>query len=85
MVENKNLYSIIVPVLNITSSLIELSNRIEAVMTSQGYTYEIIFIDDGSTNPETLKTMKDIQTNSPQDVTIISFFTLSVVFITFLT
>ena len=74
MVENKNLYSIIVPVLNITSSLIELSNRIEAVMTSQGYTYEIIFIDDGSTNPETLKTMKDIQTNSPQDVTIISFF-----------
>ena len=74
MVENKNLYSIIVPVLNITSSLIELSNRIEAVMTSQGYTYEIIFIDDGSTNPETLKTMKDIQTNSSQDITIISFF-----------
>lgn len=74
MVDDKNLYTIIVPVLNITSSLVELAERIHTVMKSEGHAFEIIFIDDGSTNPETLKTMKQIQNKEGIDVTIISFF-----------
>ncbi len=75
MVDDKNLYTIIIPVFNISNSLVELADRIQAVMTSENHLFEIIFIDDGSTNPETLKTMKDIQkSGSINDVTIISFF-----------
>ena len=58
MNEAKDLYSIIVPVLNITDSLLELSNRIDEVMKTRNYSFEIIFIDDGSTDANTLKTMK---------------------------
>jgi Glycosyltransferases involved in cell wall biogenesis len=75
MVDDKNLYTIIIPVFNISNSLVELADRIQAVMTSENHLFEIIFVDDGSTNPETLKTMKDIQkSGSINDVTIISFF-----------
>ena len=74
MNEAKDLYSIIVPVLNITDSLVELSNRIDEVMKSRNYSFEIIFIDDGSTDANTLKTMKKIQASSLIDVTIVSFF-----------
>ena len=62
MDEPKDLYTIIVPVLNITDSLIELTERINSVMSSRDYSFEIIFIDDGNTNPDTLKTMKQIKT-----------------------
>ncbi|NSX01147.1 glycosyltransferase [bacterium] len=74
MNEAKDLYSIIVPVLNITDSLVELSNRIDEVMKTRNYSFEIIFIDDGSTDVNTLKTMKKIQASSSIDVTIVSFF-----------
>jgi glycosyltransferase involved in cell wall biosynthesis len=74
MNEAKDLYSIIVPVLNITDSLVELSNRIDEVMKTRNYSFEIIFIDDGSTDANTLKTMKKIQASSSIDVTIVSFF-----------
>ena len=74
MNEAKDLYSIIVPVLNITDSLVELSNRIDEVMKTRNYSFEIIFIDDGSTDANTLKTMKKIQASSLIDVTIVSFF-----------
>ena len=74
MKEAKDLYSIIVPVLNITDSLVELSNRIDEVMKTRNYSFEIIFIDDGSTDVNTLKTMKKIQASSSIDVTIVSFF-----------
>jgi len=74
MDEPKDLYTIIVPVLNITDSLIELTERINSVMSSRDYSFEIIFIDDGNTNPDTLKTMKQIQNSGSLDITIISFF-----------
>ncbi|NSW88600.1 glycosyltransferase [bacterium] len=74
MSDDKNLYTIIVPVLNITTSLVELTSRIQSVMNSEGHSFEIIFIDDGSTNVETLKIMKDIQKKEGVEVTIISFF-----------
>lgn len=42
--------SVIVPLLNEEESLPELSSWIKEVMDKQGYTYEVIFIDDGSTD-----------------------------------
>lgn len=42
--------SIVIPLLNEEESLPELSSWIESVMLSNQYSYEIIFIDDGSTD-----------------------------------
>jgi glycosyltransferase involved in cell wall biosynthesis len=42
--------SIVIPLLNEAESLPELTAWIEQVMQSNGYSYEIIFIDDGSTD-----------------------------------
>ena len=42
--------SIVIPLLNEEESLIELSHWIAGVMASHGISYEIIFIDDGSTD-----------------------------------
>jgi len=44
------LISIIIPLLNEAESLPELHNWIKTVMDKQDYDYEIIFIDDGSTD-----------------------------------
>ena len=42
--------SLVIPLLNEEESLPELRSRIDAVMASEGLSYEIIFIDDGSTD-----------------------------------
>jgi len=42
--------SIVIPLLNEEESLPELSAWIERVMTENNYTYEILFVDDGSTD-----------------------------------
>ena len=42
--------SVIIPLYNEAESLPELSEWIERVMTANGYTYEIIFVNDGSTD-----------------------------------
>jgi glycosyltransferase involved in cell wall biosynthesis len=42
--------SIVIPLYNEDESLPELHDWIVRVMTEQGYTYEILFIDDGSTD-----------------------------------
>lgn len=42
--------SVIIPLLNESASLPELESWIQKVMASQGYQYEIIFVDDGSTD-----------------------------------
>lgn len=42
--------SIIIPLLNEQESLPELSNWIEKVMIENNFTYEVLFIDDGSTD-----------------------------------
>ncbi|HMI07992.1 MAG TPA: glycosyltransferase family 2 protein, partial [Flavobacterium sp.] len=42
--------SIIIPLLNEEESLIELHNWIVSVMKSNNFSYEVIFIDDGSTD-----------------------------------
>ena len=42
--------SVVIPLLNEKESLPELRSRIDSVMASEGLSYEIIFIDDGSTD-----------------------------------
>jgi glycosyltransferase involved in cell wall biosynthesis len=42
--------SIVIPLLNEEESLPELSAWIQRVMTENSYSYEILFIDDGSTD-----------------------------------
>jgi len=42
--------SIVIPLLNEEESLLELHNWIVKVMTAHQYSYEIVFIDDGSTD-----------------------------------
>ena len=42
--------SVVIPLLNEDESLQELHDWIAKVMQSNRYTYEIIFIDDGSTD-----------------------------------
>ena len=42
--------SVVIPLLNEEESLIELHDWIEDVMKSHNLSYEIIFIDDGSTD-----------------------------------
>ena len=42
--------SIVIPLLNEAESLQELLNRIQTVCEKEGYTYEIVFVDDGSTD-----------------------------------
>src|SRR3982750_1237993 len=42
--------SIVIPLIDEAESLPELTAWIERVMQEQGYSYEIIFVDDGSTD-----------------------------------
>ncbi len=42
--------SVVIPLLNEEESLPELCTRITQVLSSAGYSYEIIFVDDGSTD-----------------------------------
>lgn len=42
--------SVIIPLLNEEESLPELEAWISRVMNDNGFTYEIIFVDDGSTD-----------------------------------
>ena len=42
--------SVIIPLYNEAESLPELAQWIERVMSENGYTYEVIFINDGSTD-----------------------------------
>ncbi len=42
--------SVVIPLLNEADSLTELYERIRKVATDEGYGYEIIFVDDGSTD-----------------------------------
>ena len=48
--------SVIVPAYNEEESIPELSDWISRVMTKHGFTYEIILIDDGSTDGTWKKT-----------------------------
>tara|TARA_B100001250_G_C19815178_1_gene797919 strand:- start:5383 stop:6321 length:939 start_codon:yes stop_codon:yes gene_type:complete len=55
--------SIVIPVFNESESLMILSNEIRSVMLQLGYSYEVIFIDDGSTD-ESWTIMKSLSENN---------------------
>ena len=52
--------SLVIPLLNEQESLPELSKWIEKVMTSHNFSYEVLFIDDGSTDAS-WQTILDLQ------------------------
>ena len=56
--------SVVIPLLNEAESLPELYNWITRVMQKHGYTYEIIFIDDGSTD-NSWKIIEDLAAKDP--------------------
>ncbi len=56
--------SIVIPLLNEQESLPELTSWIEKVMLSQHYNYEIIFVDDGSTD-SSWKVIEELQSKNP--------------------
>jgi glycosyltransferase involved in cell wall biosynthesis len=58
--------SIIIPLLNEAESLPELSSWIDRVCVENGYSYEVIFIDDGSTDDswEVIKQLKQNNCNT---------------------
>ena len=56
--------SIVIPLLNEEESLNELYNWIVSVMQSNSYSYEIIFIDDGSTD-DSWKTITSLSQQNP--------------------
>ena len=56
--------SVIVPAFNERESLPELSSWIARVMQEHGYTYEIIFVDDGSIDG-TWQTVQELATANP--------------------
>jgi glycosyltransferase involved in cell wall biosynthesis len=56
--------SIVIPLLNEDESLPELHDWIVRVMQANNYTYEILFIDDGSTD-QSWKIIKELQAKNP--------------------
>lgn len=66
MKENqKNIFvSVVIPVLNEQNNLKELFSRVSVVLKSINKTYEIIIVDDGSTD-RSLEILKEIQSGEP--------------------
>lgn len=64
--------SVIVPLFNEEESLTPLYEWIEKVMNANGYTYEIIFVNDGSTD-KSWSVIKELQQRSPEVVHAIKF------------
>lgn len=56
--------TLVIPLLNEAESLPELSAWIEKVMNDNRYTYEIIFVDDGSTD-ESWSVIEQLRTKNP--------------------
>ena len=71
LMANKIDISVVVPLYNEEESLPELTNWIKQVMDANGFSYEIIFVDDGS-NDKSWEVIESIATIHPQ-VTGISF------------
>ncbi|MBP8960235.1 MAG: glycosyltransferase family 2 protein [Bacteroidales bacterium] len=63
--------SIVIPVYNEQESLPELTQWIERVCTKEGYSYELIFVDDGS-NDNSWETIKKLGKNN-KNIKAVSF------------
>ena len=67
-----DLVSIVVPVYNSTSNLIALTERVYNVFASQDADFELIFVDDASTEPGTWETLERLN----QEYSSVRCFTL---------
>ena len=56
--------SVVIPLYNEAESLPELAAWIERVMTDHDFTYEVIFVDDGSTD-DSWKVIRDLTKKNP--------------------
>jgi len=63
-------YSIIIPIYNEENSILPLHNTLKEVMVKLNESYEIIFVDDGSTD-SSLQKLKSIQATSKELVIIV--------------
>ena len=64
--------SIVIPLYNEEESLPELYSWIERVMNKHNYTFEVIFVNDGSTD-RSWQVIQDLQEQSPKNVKGIKF------------
>ncbi|MDB5075675.1 MAG: glycosyltransferase [Chloroflexi bacterium] len=64
--------SLVIPVYNEVESLPELYEKLTAVLIAQHCAYEIVFIDDGSTDG-TFEGIRDLHLRDPQRVRVLSF------------
>ena len=64
--------SIVIPLLNEAESLPELTSWIQKVMLQHGYSYEIIFVDDGSTD-HSWSVISQLSTQFPDVIKAIKF------------
>lgn len=71
--ENRTLYSIIIPVYGTSDSLTEISRRIDATFSSMdSKCYEIIFVNDGSKNTNTKHVLNEVFLSN-SNVSVITF------------
>jgi glycosyltransferase involved in cell wall biosynthesis len=59
-----DLYSVVIPVYNSTFQLETLYQQIDQFFEDQNLAYELIFINDGSANPDTFKTIQKLAIQS---------------------
>lgn len=64
--------SVVVPLFNEEESLPELFEWIKKVMTKNSFSYEVIFIDDGS-NDKSWKIIKELKLANPENIKAIRF------------
>ncbi len=65
-------FSVVVPVCNEYEALPELYRRVRSVMESLGDTWELVLVDDGSTDGST-NIMRQIRDNDPEHVRLVIF------------
>ena len=63
--------SLIIPVFNEAPALPEVGEKTRAVLAEGGRSYEIIFVDDGSTD-ETAQILEELAANDPQHVGVLT-------------
>ena len=65
-------YSVIIPVYNSSSTLCELFNRLQKCFSVIGKSYELIFVDDGSSD-NSWKILADLKKQNPDNIKAIRF------------
>lgn len=62
--ENQILYSVIIPVFNSGNILSEINKRVSEVFVGVKSNYELILVNDGSSDPDTLEALEELEANS---------------------